>query len=106
MVAVASERLIEVTEDFAPDVTDFNEAIYVGGPDGDHSLIAVEDEIADYMRARPYLIDAMRMSEEFENDAMDDLSKAARAVINESLPLTEINWQEKYPTDAPSRFNR
>ncbi|NTF17378.1 hypothetical protein G6L37_02980 [Agrobacterium rubi] len=106
LVFVASDRIIEVTEEFAPDETDFNEAIHIEGPEGVHSLIAVEDEIVEYMRARPHLVDAMRMSEEFDNEATDDLWRAARAVINESLPLTEINWQEKYPADKPAGLSR
>lgn len=106
LVSAASDRIIEVTEEYAPDETDLNVAIYVDGPDGYHSLIAVEDEIVDYMRARPHLVDAMRMSEEFDNDATDDLWKAARAVINESLMLTEITWRKKHPTEAPSCFIR
>lgn len=106
LVTAASARIIEVTEDYAPDETDFNEAIYVDGPDGCHSLIAVEDEIVEYMRPRPYLVDAMRMSNEFDNDATDDLWRAARAVVNESLGLTETLWREKYPTEAASRFIR
>ncbi|MNU40319.1 hypothetical protein D3C71_290320 [compost metagenome] len=104
LVVATSARIIEVTEEFAPDETDFNEAIYVGGPDGDHSLIAVEDEIVEYLRARPHIIDAMKMSREFENEAQDDLYKAARAIVNESLQITEINWEEKYPTDKSARY--
>lgn len=104
LVVATSVRIIEVTEDFAPDTTDFNEAIYVGGPDGDHSLIVVEDEIADYLRSQPHIVDAMKMSREFENEHDDDLFKAARAIVNESLRLTEIDWEEKYPSDKPARF--
>lgn len=104
LVVATAARIIEVTEDFAPDETDFNEAIYVGGPDGDHSLIAVEDEIVEYLRPRPHLVDAMKMSGEFENDGADDLYKAARAIVNESLQLTEIDWEAKYPSDKPARF--
>jgi hypothetical protein len=104
LVVATSARIIEVTEDFAPDTTDFNEAIYVGGPDGDHSLIVVEDEIADYLRSQPHIVDAMKMSGEFENEHDDELFKAARAIVNESLRLTEIDWEEKYPSDKPARF--
>lgn len=106
LVDKAVDRLIEVTEDFAPDETDFNVAIYVPGPEGDHSLIAVEDEIVDFMRSRPHLVDAMRLSEEFDNDALDDLWRAGRAVVNESLALAEMKWRETYPTETEARFNR
>jgi hypothetical protein len=106
LVVATATRIIEVTEDFAPDETDFNQAIYVGGPNGDHSLIAVEDEIVDYLLAHPHIVDAMKMSKEFENEAEDDLYKAARAIVNESLQLTEIDWEEKYPTDKPAKFRR
>lgn len=104
LVVATSARIIEVTEDFAPDTTDFNEAIYVGGPDGDHSLIVVEDEIADYLRSQPHIVDAMKMSDEFENEHDDELYKAARAIVNESLRLTEIDWEEKYPSDKSARY--
>lgn len=104
LVDATSARIIEVTEEFAPGETDFNHAIYVGGPDGDHSLIAVEDEIIEYLGPRPYLVDAMRMSSEFENEGDEDLIKAARAIVNESLQFAEMKWGEKYPTDKPARF--
>jgi hypothetical protein len=104
LVVATAARIIEVTEDFASGETSFNEAIHVDGPDGDHSLIAVEEEIADYLRTRPHIVDAMKMSREFENEADDDLYRAARAIVNESLPLAEINWEEAYPSDKPARF--
>jgi hypothetical protein len=104
LVAATTKRLIEVTEEFAPDETEFNRAIHVEGPDGDHSLIAVEDEIVEHLRSRPHLVDAMRMSGEFDNEATDDLWRAARAMVNESLALAEIAWEDKYPTDKAPRF--
>lgn len=106
LVKATSERLIEVTEDFAGDETNFNEAIYIEGPDGDHSLIVVEEEIVDYLRANPIIVDAMKSSREFENEADDDLFKAARAIVNESLRFTEDEWEVKYPTDKQARFSR
>lgn len=106
LVAATSARIIEVAEEFAEDETDFSEAIHKEGPDGEHALIAVEDEIVEYMRPRPNLIDVMRMSEEFDNEATDDLWRAARALVNESLALAEMDWQAKYPSDKPTRYAR
>jgi hypothetical protein len=40
------------------------------------------------------------------SEAEDDLYKAARAIVNESLRLTEIDWEEKHPTDKPAKFPR
>lgn len=97
LVAATAVRLVEVTSDFAPDETDFNEAIHVEGPDGEHSLVAVEDEIVEYLRVRPHLVDAMKMSEEFDNEATDDIWRAARAMVNESLSVAETGWGEKHP---------
>lgn len=104
LVEETATRIIEVTEEFATGETDFEAAIHVAGPDGDHSLITVEEEIAYYLLTRPTLVDVMKISEEFDNEAPTDLWKAARAMVNESLRIAEMRWEEKYPSDKPSRF--
>lgn len=97
-----ASRIVDLAEEFAPDETDFRTAIHEEGPEGEHALIVVEDEVAEFIKARPRLIDAMKMSEEFDNEAdqRGDLSKAARAIVNESLFLAEVKWDDR-PAPAP-----
>ncbi len=96
MIEQTAARLIEVTEEFADGEQDWDEAIYIDGPDGDHSLIAVEGELAGLMEERPAMIDAMRSSIEWETEIFnDDPSRAARALVNESLESAKLLWAER-----------
>ncbi len=96
MVEQTAARLIEVTEEFADGEQDWEEAIHLDGPDGDHSLIAVEGELAGIMEEHPAMIDAMRSSIEWENEIFnDDANRAARALVNESLEGAKLLWTER-----------
>lgn len=103
MIEETVKRLIKVTksEEFAGDEPDFDTAIYVDGPDGDHSLIAVEDELAEIIRGRPAMIDVMRDSIEWDTQIFnDDAVRAARAVVNESFELFKKTWAEDQAPQA------
>jgi hypothetical protein len=93
MIEQTAVRLVEVTEEFADGEEDWEEAIHVDGEDGDHSIIAVEGELAGIMQGYPAMIDAMRSSIEWENEIFnDDPSRAARALVNESLESAKVLW--------------
>lgn len=95
MIEETAKRIVEVTSEFAGDETDFDTAIHEDGPDGDHSLFAVEDEIARIMENRPNLIDVMRDSVEWDTEIFnDDTRRGARALVNESLDDARLAWNE------------
>jgi hypothetical protein len=94
LIDAASDRLVEIAGEFAPGESDFQSAISEeGGPEGDHALIALEEEIAEYLRPRPRVIDALRTSIEFDNERDDDLYKGAMALVNESIAFAEAKWE-------------
>lgn len=96
MIEQTAARLVEVTEEYADGELDWEEAIHLDGPDGDHSLIAVEGELAGIMEEHPSMIDAMRSSIEWENEIFnDDANRAARALVNESLERAKLLWAER-----------
>jgi hypothetical protein len=96
MIEQTAARLVEVTEEFADGEQDFEEAIHIDGEDGEHSLFAVEGELAGIMQGSPAMIDAMRSSIEWENEIFnDDPSRAARALVNESLESAKVLWIER-----------
>lgn len=94
MIEKTAARIVEVTLDFTDgSVDDWAEAIYVDGPDGDHSLIAVEAELSGIMEGRAAMVDALRDSIEWDEEIFDhDTQRAARALVNESLPLADELW--------------
>jgi hypothetical protein len=101
MVEQTAARLVAVTSEFAEGEEDWEEAIHAEGPVGDHSLIAVEGELAGIMEERPAMIDAMRSSIEWENEIFnDDASRAARALVNESLEGAKVLWSEHLSRSA------
>lgn len=97
----AASRIVEVAEEFAPEETDFKSAIYANGPDGDYALTVVEDELSEFLGFHPNLVDAMKLSEEFDNEHERDIDRAARAIVNESLFLAEMKWDDR-PAPVPA----
>ncbi|MNU40328.1 hypothetical protein D3C71_290410 [compost metagenome] len=96
MIEQTAARLVDVTEEYADGELDWEEAIHLDGPDGDHSLIAVEGELTGIMEEHPSMIDAMRSSIEWENEIFnDDANRAARALVNESLESAKLLWAER-----------
>jgi hypothetical protein len=97
MIDKTAERLVEVTLDFTEGgITDWSEAIHEEGPDGEHSLLAVEAEIVEIMQSRNALVDVMRNSVEWDEELYsDDAQRAARALVNESLEQAEALWLER-----------
>ena len=90
------DRLLQVVEEFAPNESSFDEAVYVDGPDPDqgHSLITVENELANFMRENPLMADAMRDSIEFDTtDRPDEFQAAARAAVNECFDDFREQWE-------------
>jgi hypothetical protein len=100
MIEKTAARLVEVTSEFADGgVDDWRAAIHVDGPDGDHSLIAVEAELAGIMESRSSMVDAMRDSIEWDEEIFSlDTQRAARALVNESLEMAEALWAERRST--------
>lgn len=96
MIEQTATRLVEVTAEFADGEEDWEEAMHIDGPDGDHSLIAVEGELAGIMENHPAMIDTMRSSIEWENEIFNhDPARAARALVNESLETAKALWTER-----------
>ena len=97
MIEKTAARIVEVTLEFTDGaVDDFSDAIHEEGEDGDHSLIAVESELAGIMEGRAAMVDALRDSIEWENEIFSqDTQRAARALVNESLPRAESIWAER-----------
>lgn len=104
MIDETAKRLVEVamSEDFAADEDDFDTAVHVDGPDGDHALFAVEEQLAEIMRNRPAMIDVMRDSIEWETTTFnDDAMRAARALVNESFDAARKVWVEAHQSPTP-----
>lgn len=96
MIEQAAARLVAVTADFADGEEDWKEAMHLDGPDGDHSLMAVEGELVGIMETHPAMIDAMRTSIEWDNEVFnDDANRAARALVNESSDAAKALWTER-----------
>lgn len=104
LVATTAADLIETAIRFAPGQEDFREAIHTSGPDGDHALIAVEDELARYFSRYPIAMNVMRDSREWDNEVRhDNASRAALATVNESIAKAEEVWPERLAaTRAPA----
>jgi len=96
LVAQAAREIVETAAGFAPEEEDFQEAIHADGPDGIHALIAVEDSLAAILADHPVAVDAMRSSIEWPaEERAHDVSRAAYAVVNESLEQAKALWSER-----------
>lgn len=97
MIEKTAARIVELTLEFTDGaVDDWAVAIYEDGPDGDHSLIAVETELAGIMENHPAMVDALRDSIEWDERIFSlDTQRAARALVNESLPLADTLWDQR-----------
>lgn len=94
LMQMAANAIVRTAQDIAPNAADFKEAIHEDGPDGDHALIVVEDEIAKIFERNPELIAVMRASGEWDEQVrQSDESRAALALVNESIATAEDVWQ-------------
>ncbi|NTF17367.1 hypothetical protein G6L37_02925 [Agrobacterium rubi] len=97
LIGETAARIIAVVADITnEEISDWTDAIHEDGPDGDHSLFVVEAELAGIMEDRPTMVDAFRDSIEWDVEVFSlDTHRAARALVNESLPLAESLWADR-----------
>lgn len=103
LLQMAATALVRTAQEIAPDASTFAEAIHADGPEGVHALIVVEDEIAKIFERTPELIAIMRTSGEWDEQVrQSDESRAALALVNESIGTAEEVWQvEQASTPTP-----
>jgi hypothetical protein len=93
IVDEVADAIVASAAGIAPDEDDFKDAVHAEGEDGDHALIAVEDELARWMERNPAAVDVFRDSVEWDIDTRgDDDSRAALAAVNEAYKEAEARW--------------
>lgn len=103
LINTIAQLLVERGMEFAEGETDFKKAMHTEGPNGDHTLIVVEDEVARTFGNNPLLAELMQGSPEWDDEVRKDYqSQAAYAAINEAYGgAAEMYWEEAIAQASP-----